>query len=139
MKIDDVLIHEEENLFISSPCSNVSEEDSLLHEEAMNLWEMANLHPGDTGLENMVVWVGGGGDRLKHGPRIKVVKGKKFKPELSSTVPLFGKPKIIGNANLTQSEFANLVAWIQLNRDVILKYWDDSISTREMLSMIKKF
>ena len=137
MRIDD-LIHEEENNFTSSPDINANKQDSLLHEEVMNLWEMANLHQKSTGLKNLVVWLSGGGDRLQHGARIKVVKGKKFKPELSSTVPLFGKPRIIGNADLSQDDFAELLNWINLNRTTILKYWNDEISTEEMISLIKK-
>lgn len=136
--IDDILIHEEDNLFISSSDISANNEDSLLHEEAMCLWEMANLTKKTTGLDGLVVWLRCGGDRLQHGPRIKVVKGIKYNPELSSTVPLHGVPRIIGNAKLTQNEFADLIKWIHLNKKTILKYWHDSISTEEMISSIEK-
>lgn len=138
MKVEDILIHEEEHLFTSSPDENACEKDALLHEESMNMWEMANLHPEDTGLLNLIVWTSGGGEKLQHGPRIKVVKGNKYRPELSSTVPLYGKPKIIGNANLSQNDFTCLVKWINLNKSAILKYWNDEVTTHEFISLIKK-
>lgn len=102
------------------------------------MWEMANLHGTTTGLDNLVVWVSGGGSQLQHGPRIKVVKGTKFRPEKSSTVPLTGVPRIIGNADLSQDEFAEVIKWIRLNRETILQYWNDDISTEQMISAINK-
>lgn len=113
-------------------------EDQALHSEELNLFEMSNLHPEDTGLENLVVWISAGGDKLKHGPRIKVVRGKKWRNDLASTVPLTGIPRIIGKAELTQDEFAELMKWININRDVILLYWNDRISTAKMINNIEK-
>lgn len=138
MKIKDMLMHEEKNLFISEKDKNANLEDSLLHEEAMDMWEMANLSSKKTGLPNLIVWASGGGDKLQHGARIKVVKGTKFRRELSSTVPLFGKPRIIGNADLSQEEFTLLLKWIRLNRSAILKYYNDEISTDEFFDLIEK-
>jgi len=136
---EDILLHNEEALFISSPIGNILDEsDNRVHIEPMNLWEMANLGTSTTGLDGLIVWVSGGGEKLKHGPRIKVVRGTKFKPELSSTIPLTGIPRIIGNADLSQEEFAKLISWIEKNRQTILKYWNDEIHTAEMVNMIKK-
>ena len=115
----------------------INESDKLLHEEVWCLWEMANLYSTETGLNGLVVWVSGGGDKLQHGPRVKVVRGNKFRPELSSTVPLTGVPRLIGNTEMTQDEFAQLVKWINKNRKTILKYWNDEISTKQMVDMIK--
>jgi len=112
--------------------------DTLLHEECIDIYEMANLHKEDTGISNVVIWVSGGGEKLKHGPRIKVVHGNKFKPELSSTIPLTPPMRIIGNADVSQEEFAQIIDWIELNRDIILKYWNDEISTHTLLDSIKK-
>ena len=131
-------IHVELSLFVSSPDALATVAHSLLHEEAMDMWEMANLHGTTTGLDNLVVWVSGGGSQLQHGPRIKVVKGTKFRPENSSTVPLTGVPRIIGNADLSQDEFAEVIKWIRLNRETILQYWNDDISTEQMISAINK-
>lgn len=117
---------------------DIINEDRALHEEAIELEEMANLHPSDTGLTNVVVWVNGGGDKLQHGPRIKVSRGNKYRAETSSTIPLTGMPRIIGNADLSQDEFAQVIQWIDINRDTILKYANDELTTAEMLVSIKK-
>lgn len=113
-------------------------EDILLHEEVIDLYEMANLSSRTTGIPGVVVWVNSGGDRLQHGPRIKVVRGNKFRVELSSTIPLTGVPRIIGKADLSQDEFANVVKWMTLNRETLLQYHDDEIDTAEMIGQLKK-
>ena len=110
--------------------------DELLHEEMIEVEEMANLYPKDTGIDNVVIWVNGGGDKLQHGPRIKVTRGTKFRNELLSTIPLTGVPRIIGNADLSQDEFAQVVEWIRINHDVLIAYSCDDMSTSDMIASL---
>lgn len=117
--------------------TSTNPQDIALHEEAINLWEMANLSPKQTGIPNVVLWVNGGGDKLKHGPRIKVCRGIKWDNSNNSTIPLTGIPRIIGNVDLTQDEFAQIMQWIDLNRDVILSYSRDEMYTDQMFELIK--
>lgn len=143
MKLDEVITtldDDSQEYLISSPCNdeNTSLEDKALHEEAIDVYEMANLGPNTTGIQNIVVWVNGGVSRLQHGPRIKVVRGSKWKSDESSTIPLTGIPRVIGNASITQDEFAEIVKWIELNRDLLIKYGNDEMDTAEFIQQLKK-
>jgi hypothetical protein len=113
-------------------------EDVLLHEEVINLWEMANISSKSTGIDGIIVWVNGGGSKLQHGPRIKVCRGLKWNPAETSTIPLTGKPRVIGNADVTQDEFAQIVQWINLNKAAIISYSNDEITTDELFTLLKK-
>jgi len=112
-------------------------EDIQLHEETMNLWEMANLRPQITGVKNVIIWVSSG-EEVKHGPRIKVVRGRKWKKGEEATVPLTGLPRVIGDINLTQDEFAQIIKWIQLNKKVLMKYWQSELYTDELLDQLER-
>lgn len=114
-----------------------SPDDILLHEEVMNLWEMANLRPKETGVNGVVIWVSSG-EAVQHGPRIKVVRGLKWKQKESATIPLTGMPRVIGDIGLTQDEFANIVEWIRLNYDALMQYWNSEISTGDLFSLLKR-
>ena len=100
------------------------------------IYGMANLRPDDTGLP-MVIWVSEKGG-AKHGPRIKVSKkmGDKIDPgnTLTVTVP---EAKQIGGT-LPPKVFQQVKAFIILNGAVILQYWEQKISTKEMLDALKK-
>lgn len=137
---DDIAMHEEQLWFTSEPCTDLSIalEDRLIHEEPIDLYEMANLSSQETGIKGIIVWVNGGVDKLQHGPRIKVVKGNKYRNHMSSTIPLTGVPKALGNANLSQDDFANIVTWMNLNRELLLAYGNDELSTMQFLTQLKK-
>lgn len=114
----------------------ITKEDILLHEEKMNLWEMANLRPKDTGL-NVVIWVSSG-QGVKHGPRIKVCSGPKWDETKCSTIPLTGIYKVIGNADISQEEFSKIVKWIEINKKALLDFWNGKIQyTQDLLNMLK--
>lgn len=137
---EDQSLHEEQAWFVSEPCvdPDISLEDRMLHEEVINMYEMANLSSKTTGIDGVIVWVSGGFDKLKHCPRIKVVKGTKYRTDLSSTIPIVGVPRIIGNADLTQDDFANIVSWIDINRNALLSYGNDEITTDQLLTQLRK-
>ncbi len=112
-------------------------QDILLHEEVIDVFEMANLSPAETGIDGFVIWVNGGNDKLRHGPRIKVTRGLKWDSSNNSTIPLTGRPRIIGNVQLTQDEFAQIMEWINLNRDILLSYGRDELFTKQILELIQ--
>lgn len=140
MKLEDLTVNENQEFLVSAPCvsTDAPDSDKALHEEAIDLFEMANLGPNTTGIQDIVVWVNGGVDKLRHGPRIKVVKGNKWRSDLSSTVPLTGVPRIIGNAPITQEEFAQIVKWINLNRDLLMRYGNNEMDTAEFIQQLRK-
>lgn len=99
--------------------------DRFLHNEEMNLWEMANLFPQVTGLDGLIVYVSSGRG-MRHGPRIKVAIGNKWSKNIV-TIPLTGIPRVIGKGDLTQDQFADIVKWITTNKATLLKYWNGDI------------
>jgi len=115
----------------------LTEDDILLHEEEMNLWEMANLRPKDTGIDNYVIWISSG-EAVQHGPRIKIAKGLKWDKKNNATLPLTGLPRIIGDIGVTQDEFSKIVEWINLNKDALMLFWNSELSTKEILELLKK-
>ena len=111
--------------------------DRLMHNSPMNLWEMANLGPKNTGIPNYVIWISSG-QGVRHGPRIKVVRGVKWNPNESATIPLTGMPRVIGDIGITQDEFSKIVDWININRQLLLQYWDGDMLTSDFIEQMKK-
>lgn len=112
-------------------------DDIILHEEAMNLWEMANLRPKDTGIDNCVIWISSG-EAVKYGPRIKVAKGLKWDSKNNATIPLTGMPRVIGDVGITQDDFSKIVKWIGINKEALMQFWNSELSTKEILDLLKK-
>lgn len=112
-------------------------DDIMLHEEEMNLWEMANLRPETTGIDNYVIWVSSG-EAVRHGPRIKVARGVKWDKKNNATIPLTGIPRVVGDIGITQDEFAKIVEWITLNKDPLMRFWNSELATDELLDLLKK-
>ena len=99
------------------------------------LWEMANFSPTETGLSHFVYV---SPKNSSHGCRVKVsnIKGK-YAPNdvFSVTVPNL---TVVGNEKVSQDELHDIKDWIVLNKDVILKYWHQKISTTELVSKLEK-
>lgn len=112
--------------------------DLEMHNEPISLWEMANLSSQATGINNIIVWVNGGGDKLKHGPRIKVYRGTKVQDGQSSTIPLTGTPRVIGKANINQEEFSQIVKWMMLNHDALIEYSNNQLTTDQLFAKLQK-
>jgi len=114
-------------------------EDAIL-QAPMN--EMANLYPLKTGLP-VVLWFGEVGGQ--HGPRIKVsnVKGK-FSTDNNFVVSVMKEPKVITPKSLKISvnEQADIMDWIKLNYDVLMKMWalheTGDGDLEELLAQLKK-
>ena len=91
--------------------------------EAINMVEMANLFPQQTGLP-VVVWFGEVGGQ--HGPRIKVsnVKGKMthdcFVVSVSKQ-PVVLTPR---SCKLSQSTIEDVFDWVVLNYDTLMQLWN---------------
>ena len=108
----------------------------------MDMFAMSNLRSTDTGVEGAVIWVSVGefyGVDLQHGPRIKVLQGSKITKEGlmdAVSVRLTDPPQILGDIPAKMER--QIVAFINLNRNTLLKYWNEEISTREMLDLIER-
>ena len=102
--------------------------------ELDRLFEMANLFPKHTGLP-FVVWISTG-QGVQHDVRVKVSTGPKVIPSEMTSVAL--RPDVhVVEGDMSASDLALLARWIELNRDVILRYWEGSIDTIDAMQSIQ--
>lgn len=98
---------------------------------------MSNLPPDDTGVAGAVIWVSSGefaGAKSQHGPRIKVIPGTKITKEGlmdAASVTITEPPRVVGT--LPGKLKTQAIRFVNLNREVLLRYWRNEISTRQML------
>jgi hypothetical protein len=102
-----------------------------------DLFLMANLRPAETGLP-MVVWVSERG-YAQHDVRVKVstVHGPMSKPTLPMAI--FGvrpTPSLL-NGYVPPPDQRAVERWIVLNEGVLVDYWNSTISTAEMLKLVR--
>jgi hypothetical protein len=99
------------------------------------LFEMANLRPERTGLPFVVFISQRGGAR--HDVRVKVAHGAKVRPSEMATVAVRPKPRVIRGV-LDPDDLAMLTEWIELNKDVLIDYWNGEIEyTDDAISGLK--
>lgn len=89
---------------------------------------MANLRPERTGLPYVVFISQRGGAR--HDVRVKIARGPRVKPSEMVTVAIRPAVRVI-RGRLDPEEFALLADWVDLNRDVLVRYWDGEIEYTE--------
>ena len=96
--------------------------------EGQALFDMANLRPERTGLPFVVFISQRGGAR--HDVRVKVAPGPRVRP--SEMVPVAVRPAVrVVRGTLDPADLALLRRWIDLNQDVLVKYWDGVIEYTE--------
>src|SRR5215213_6887933 len=88
--------------------------------EGQALFEMANLRPERTGLPFVVLISQKGGAR--HDVRVKVAHGARVRPSEMVTVAVRPAVRVI-RGSLEASDLALPRHGIELNRDVLVKYW----------------
>ncbi len=98
-----------------------------------DLFLMANAHPKRSGLP-FVVYISE--KQGRHDVRVKVAAGSKAPPFVAS-VGL--RPQIaIMEGELSSKDFELVRRWIELNRDVIIGYWDRTIEdTADALAALR--
>jgi hypothetical protein len=100
------------------------------------LIDMANLSPKSTGLP-FVVWICPKAG-TQYDVRVKVSKGPKVNPSELLSVAVRPDVRVIGPGLLSTPDLALLKRWIQLNHDVIVKYWDGEIEyTEDAIAALK--
>ena len=96
-------------------------------------FEMANIRPEKTGLP-FIVYISEKG-RAKHDVRVKVSPAPRVR-EFVATVSVRPDVRVI-EGNLSANDLALLSKWIELNRDVIIRYWDgDILYTEDALAAL---
>lgn len=107
----------------------------FLNEEDNNfLFEMANLWPDETGL-NEVIWISV--QNANHGPRIKIFEGKTAIGK-NFSVTIEDEPKVVGTCFVSNRELENIKKFITINKVNLIRYWNYQISTKEVASNILK-
>ena len=105
--------------------------------DKIDLYEMANVSPKDTGLS---VYVYVSPNNSNHGPRIKVsnIKNKSWSDD-NFSLSICDKPELMnGVCKLDSNELDDTKNWIILNKNILLDYWNNKIqSTKEFLLLIK--
>jgi len=98
-------------------------------------FDMANLRPERTGLPFVVFISQKGG--VRHDVRIKLARGAKVRPSEMLTIAVRPVPRLI-RGEMNSHEFDRVRRWIELNRDVLINYWNGAIEyTEDALNAIK--
>lgn len=101
-----------------------------------DFFDMANLSPTRTGLP-MVIWISERGG-ARHDVRVKVslVHGRRARPDQTSSVSLRPDVEVVAGPQLASHDFALVRRWIELNRDVLVAYWDGDLLTDEVIDRL---
>jgi hypothetical protein len=94
------------------------------------------LMPRDTGLP-FAVWITNN-DNYPHDVRVKVSLLRGGKGNWSDAVPVALRPEIRDiTGNLAATDLALVRAWLELNRDAVVDYWNDDIDSRDIWSKLR--
>jgi hypothetical protein len=107
-----------------------------MSEVADETYLMAKLAPRLTGLP-MAVWVTER-NGFRHDVRVKVSRshGRRGSWSDSASVTVRPTPQLIGD--LDAADLRLVSEWIELNRAVIVDYWDDTIDLDELLARLQR-
>ena len=100
------------------------------------LFEMANISPKRTGLP-FVVWISPHAG-APHDVRVKVSKGPKVHSSELISVAIRPDVRVVSGGPMSPQDLTLLQKWVELNRDVIVKYWDGDIEyTEDAIAALK--
>jgi hypothetical protein len=116
---------------------NVHQPNPDVAYEEVDPYEMANLYPRETGLP-MTVWAGPKGG-ARHDARVKVCRshGNRMDVEGLASVSVRPKPELMAG-DLSSADLKAVQAWITLNRDALIGYWEGELGTVEFVQALKK-
>ena len=101
----------------------------------VDLYLMSNLSPRKTGLP-FVVWISPRGG-ARHDVRIKVSPSPKAQPGEFISVSVRPDVAVI-EGNLPAGHLKLLRRWVELNRDVLVKFWEGEIEyTEDVLELLR--
>ena len=105
-------------------------------DESEDLYEMANLYPDTTGLP-MTVWVSPRGN-ARHDIRVKVnmTHGDRMDITNTAVVAVRPTPRLVAG-QLSPADAQAVFAWISLNADALVAYWDGQIDTARLIYRLK--
>jgi hypothetical protein len=112
----------------------VAEERYRDRDDPDEFFDMANLFPKHTGLP-FVVWISYRGG-ARHDIRVKVSPGTKAFPLEMTSVAIRPEIRVV-EGSLSGGDLALLSKWIELNRDVLLRYWEGDMDTKDAIEAIQ--
>ena len=98
------------------------------------LFEMSNLGQRKTGLP-FVIWASVRGN-AQHDIRIEVSRNIKALPSEMVTVAIRPTVRVMGGS-LTGNELNLVKKFVDLNRNVLIQYWNSEIETEDLLAAIR--
>lgn len=112
------------------------------------LLEMANISQNTTGLD-VIVWVQTNNTQStgKHNlPRIKFQNNTSTKIQINELIPISisDNPKILLKNNdlnkikISQAQINVIKQWIIKNKEILIDYWEEKITTDELFQKLKK-
>jgi hypothetical protein len=107
-------------------------------EDSEELYLMANLEPDLTGLP-FCVWISQAQTgALRHDIRVKVTRGiKLIGGQYDASVGI--RPTVEVKAGTVKPGHLTLLrTWVELNRPMIVDYWEGTIGTGEMMRRLRK-
>lgn len=116
--------------------------DISLFLDNMTLWEMANVHPDETGLKYHIHLYGKDG-QTRHGPRVKVsnIPGK-FDKSDNFSVSVSHEPEVMNKSSckIPKEHVDAVKDWVKLNHDHLHKMWHEweTQKTSEELAKLRK-
>jgi hypothetical protein len=105
--------------------------------EEVDPYEMANLYPRETGLP-MTIWAGPRGG-ARHDVRVKVCRSHGNRMDVDGLASVSVRPTAeLMAGDLSNADLKAVQAWITLNRDALIGYWDGELGTVEFVQALKK-
>ena len=111
------------------------------------LLEMANISQSTTGLD-VIIWVQTNNTQStgKHNlPRIKFQNNTATKIQINELIPISisDDPKILLKNNdlnkikISQTQINGIKQWIMKNKEILIDYWEEKITTDELFQKLK--
>jgi hypothetical protein len=102
-----------------------------------DLFEMANLFPGTTGLP-MTIWVSpSGGAQNDVRVKVNMTRGNQMSIENTAVVGVRPSPRLI-SGQLDQADCDAVFAWVSANTDALVAYWEGQIDTMQLGQALKR-
>jgi len=107
-----------------------------MSEASEDLFEMADLYPATTGLP-MTVWVSPRGN-ARHDVRVEVnmTNGNQMNLANTAAVAVRLQPRVVTGRLLSTDEQA-VFAWVTLNEDPLVSYWNGVIDTATLVGRLR--
>lgn len=106
-------------------------------DDVRDIYEIANLFPRNTGLP-VTVWISPrGGARHEVRIRVNPRSGDRIDFEDAAVVAVRPSPRVV-HGELSLATWRQVSAWVELNAEMIVDYWDGRLDTTELGSRLQR-